>query len=499
MLPDRHPVDPSPRLDSLVRGAPASRPVKKLLAWVFGILLFLLAVVIGALLWFHIPSNAAGISAKSVCSAYFVAGRDQDGRDLFAEDVLPASGVLQVVSTDIDVENRSVTSRFLGMFPRTASLVTDRGCVLDLPADPTATPYKTSSQAGAWPSGDTPSVLTPGVDQEALDRAIDAAFVGAGDVDGANARGVAVVQGDRLVALREADGFTDGTALHGWSMTKTVAAMLTYAIMQEKGLTVDTKVVDAFPAGKEPGWVAAWRSDNRKDITLGHLLRMLDGLKNSESYDPWGAVPQMLYGQQDMATWAAEHPSEVPPGQRFQYLSATSNILAAVMRAQFDSDAEYWAYPKTRLFDPMGLESATLETDTDGTWVGSSYLWASAADWTRLGRLMLDDGQWQGQQLLPSGWFELATEPALPQGEGRQYGASAWLMGDPEVGDCKDNPDVPADTVAMEGHWGQIVAMVPSKDAVVTRLGWTTSSDAFDECAFLGSVLAALPDKAAAR
>ena len=51
----------------------------------------------------------------------------------------------------------------------------------------------------------------------------------------------------------------------------------------------------------------------------------------------------------------------------------------------------------------------------------------------------------------------------------------------------------------MKGHWGQIVAMVPSKKAVVTRLGWTTSSDAYDECPFLGSVLATLPGSVAAR
>jgi CubicO group peptidase (beta-lactamase class C family) len=473
----------------------------KVLAWVLGVVAVLLGVVIGALLYFRIPSNASGIAAKSVCSAAFVAGRPAD-RDLMAEDVLPASGVLAVVSTDVDTAQHSVTATFLKLFPRTASLVAGRGCVLDLPPDPKAQPYQPQAPTGAWPAGDTqlPAAQRPAsVDSDALEAAVDAALVGAGDPAGANARGVAVVQGGRLLVLREAPGFEDATALHGWSMTKTLTGMLAYAIMADKGLTVDTKVVDAFPQGHAPAWVDDWRADQRRDITLGHLLRMLDGLENTESYDPWGAVPQMLYGEPDMAGWAAGHPSEAPPGSRFRYLSATTNILSEVLRAQFATDAEYWAYPKRAIFDRMGLSSATLETDTAGTWVGSSYLWASIGDWARLGQMMLDDGRWRGQQILPRGWWDLAAEPALPQGEGRGYGATAWRLGDPESGDCRANPDVPADTLAMEGHWGQIVAMVPSKDAVVARLGWTTNSEAYDECAFLGSVLAALPESGAAR
>jgi CubicO group peptidase (beta-lactamase class C family) len=52
---------------------------------------------------------------------------------------------------------------------------------------------------------------------------------------------------------------------------------------------------------------------------------------------------------------------------------------------------------------------------------------------------------------------------------------------------------VPADTIAMGGHWGQIVAMVPSRDTVVVRLGWTFKRAQFDECRLISDVLAALP------
>ena len=145
--------------------------------------------------------------------------------------------------------------------------------------------------------------------------------------------------------------------------------MLFYKRAQEVGLDINTPVVDAFRPSREPSWVADWRKDERKDITVADLLFMRDGLRNNEGYGPGGAVLQMLYGEPNMAAWAAEHPAAYPAGTHWEYLSATANILAEVTKGQFDTDEEYWAYAKKALFDPIGMTSATLETDTSGTWV----------------------------------------------------------------------------------------------------------------------------------
>jgi CubicO group peptidase (beta-lactamase class C family) len=270
--------------------------------------------------------------------------------------------------------------------------------------------------------------------------------------------------------------------------------MLVHKIAQEKGLDLNAAVVDAFPPGREPAWVEEWRGDERAAITVADLLFMREGLDNVESYEPWSAVPRMLWSEPDAAAWAADHPAEVPAGTRWQYLSATTNILAAVARAQFATDEEYWAYPGTALFDRIGAASATLETDTAGTWLGSSYLWANASDWARLGLLSLQDGKWEGQQVIPTGWIDLATTRAFAEGEGNGYGAQTWLYGAPTTGTCQSYPGVPADTIAMGGHWGQTVAMVPSKDAVVVRMGWTVADDVYERCQLLSDVLSTLPD-----
>lgn len=461
---------------------------------VIGVLLAIVAVV---LMWFNIPGNAAGMAAKSVCSATFVAGRPADAQALMQEDVVPAfPAVLSLIATDIDEENRAVTSRLFAIFDRTAAYLDERGCVLDAEPNPETTPYQpVAAKTGAWPNGDQADAADAwpdGVDGAGLQQVVEQAFVGEGDPEAANARGVAVVQDGKLLITRTGTGLEEGTALHGWSMTKTVTGMLAFKVFEDRGISWDTPVVDAFTGEREPDWAADWRTDERANITIADLFYMRDGLANDEGYEPWDPVVQMLYGEDNMGAWAAGHPAEFPAGERWEYLSATTNILADVVKHQFDTDDEYWQYPTTALFEPLGIDSATLETDDSGTWVGSSYLWADVLDWARLGELMLNDGDWDGAEVLPAGWLDRATTQALDEGEGAGYGAQSWLPANPVGGECKDTPGIPEDTVSMEGHWGQLVVMIPSQDAVITRLGWTFDSDQFDGCQFIADVSATL-------
>jgi CubicO group peptidase (beta-lactamase class C family) len=204
-------------------------------------------------------------------------------------------------------------------------------------------------------------------------------------------------------------------------------------------------------------------------------------------------VPRLLWSGPDVAGHAAAAGAEAPAATRWRYSSATANLLARVLRGRFATDAEYWAYAKQALFDPIGAGTAVLETDADGTWIGSSYLWASTADWARLGLLMLQDGRWGERQVLPPGWLARAATPALAHGEGRGYGAQTWLIGHPSEGDCRGQ-GLPSDTLAMRGHWGQLVAIVPSRQVVAVRLGWTLDAGAFRPCEFVAGVLKAVPE-----
>jgi CubicO group peptidase (beta-lactamase class C family) len=475
----------------------ASGSIKRVLLMALGLLVALVALAIVALLYLGIPQNAAGMAAKGVCSAAFVAGRPW--QKLLADDVLPASPVLGLISIAVDEKTSSVTAKFAGLFARQAVLLAQRGCVLDVaPSSASAALAKRPSAQveKPWPQGEAAlpaAQWPPGVDASALQKIVDQAFVGAGDPLAANARGVAVVHRGRLLVLRTAPGFAAGTPLHGWSMSKTVNGMLMHKLSVDTQLSLDSAVVDAFSPAREPAWVASWRKDERRNIKVSDLLYMRDGLASTEDYDPWGSVPRMLWGQPDVAAFAAQSPAQAAPGARWRYLSATANLMAGVARGRFISDADYWAYPTKALFEPIGATSALLETDSNGNWVGSSYLWASTGDWARLGQLMLNDGRWGDTQVLPPGWLKLAGTPSTAQGEGQGYGAHTWLIGNPVAGECKGYVGVPADTVAMMGHWGQVVATVPSREAVIVRLGWTFKHSQFDACAFVAEVLKALP------
>lgn len=468
--------------------------VRHLLRLVLILAVALPVLLVGVLLVLDIPRNAAGMAAKGVCSAAFVAGRPVDG--LLAAEVLPASPVLALIDVTVDARDQRVSARFAGMFERQAQWLPMRGCVLDFdsaPARPEQRPPPDLSRP--WPQGEAalaPDVWGEGVDRAALQRVVQQAFVGAGDPQAANTRAIAVIHAGRPLVLQTAPGFGPGTALHGWSMTKTVLGMLSYKLAHETQLDFATPVVDAVAGDRAPPWVARWRQDARRSITVGDLMYMRDGLASQEQYVPWGSVPRMLWGHRDTAAFAAAVEPEAAPGQRWRYLSQSANLLATVDRARFAGDAPYWAYPRRALFDPIGAHTATLETDAAGNWVGSSYLWASVGDWARLGQLMLQDGRWGEQQVLPPGWWAFAATPATATGDGTGYGAQTWRIADPQAGRCRAS-GLPPDTLAMSGHWGQVVAMVPSRNAVIVRLGWTFRGGQFDSCAFLAQVLNTLP------
>ena len=80
----------------------------------------LVMVAFGYLISVGIPQNAAGMAAKSVCSAAFVAGRPADAGTLMDQDVLPADPALSLISASIDEDGKSVTARFLGVVSRRA-------------------------------------------------------------------------------------------------------------------------------------------------------------------------------------------------------------------------------------------------------------------------------------------------------------------------------------------------------------------------------------------
>jgi CubicO group peptidase (beta-lactamase class C family) len=271
-----------------------------------------------------------------------------------------------------------------------------------------------------------------------------------------NTRAVVVLQGGEVVTERYAPGITAETPLLGWSMTKSVANAMVGRLVQRGQIDLDD-------AGLRPEW-----SDDRADITVRHLLQMTSGLAFDETYDVGHDATDMLFRPGSTAGFAAAKPLEHRPGTHWYYSSGTSNVLCDV--AADAAGGQPLDIAASLVFRPLGMSSALIEPDASGGLMCSTFMYATARDWARFGQWFLQDGVWNGQQLLPEGWVEWSTTPVDLDTEA-PYGAHWWLNRGAD-GTLRF-PGMPADAYWASGNEGQQVVIVPSADLVVVRLGLT--------------------------
>jgi CubicO group peptidase (beta-lactamase class C family) len=440
------------------------------------ITLVLLFLILLCALWLKPPDIlrvGANYSAKIVCSNVFLAGRNPD--EVLRVDVqAPGIALLRLMHVSVDRERRVVRAGLLGFIgdglavarPGTGcAAVPDGNLQFALRAGPLAPPATaTAAPANAapepepdepWPMGN--SVATNPV----LDRIL------ANDtLAGPGARAIVVVYRRRIVAERYAAGFSSASPLLGWSMTKSVLAGLVGALVKDGRLALEQ------PAGWPPS-----ASGGRERIRIADLLSMSSGLRWNEGYGTVSDVTRMLYLESDMAHFAREQPLAHPAGEFWSYSSGTANILSRI--AQDAAGPLGAGVAAEKLFKPLGMTSATIETDEYGTLVGSSYMYATAHDWARYGEFLLQEGVWRGQEILPRGFVAMMASPVASSGG--QYGHGlVWLWGSDAV-DPGKNPDaafgIPPDTFWMAGHDGQSIAIIPSREMVIVRLGLTPARD----------------------
>ena len=419
-------------------------------------------------------------SAKQLCSGVLMAGMDPDR--MLSEDLAASKGLIH---TKIDQAGGRVEASALFGLVRAEAVQNDgHGCSQringrPIPQPPSqAAPVSKDPKATGepWPLVATASPEPPAIDSKALSKALNRAFREDDPLTPKRTRAVVVVQNGWVIAERYASGIPPEMPLIGWSMSKSI----THALI---GLAIREGHLDL----KRPPTVPEWSDphDPRQDITLDQLLRMNSGLAFKESTGALNSdLVRMLTQEADMAQFAASKPLAKTPGRKWRYSSGTTNILSRILRHAIDDDQRYWSFPSQQLFRPLGMTTAVLETDNSGTLVGSSLVWASARDWARFGQLYLDDGNWNGQQLLPQNWVRHAR--TATRGSKKGYGAHWWLSR------RKSRHDLPNDSFSAEGYQGQLLLIAPSQRAVVVRLGQTPKKPGFDANDFGADVLSAL-------
>jgi CubicO group peptidase (beta-lactamase class C family) len=202
----------------------------------------------------------------------------------------------------------------------------------------------------------------------------------------------------------------------------------------------------------------------------------------------------MLFKERDMSAFAINKSLKTKPGTVFYYSNGTANILSYIIRKTV-GDKDYYRFPYEQLFYKIGMYNTELEVDASGTFVGSSYCYATARDWARFGLLYLNDGVWNGERMLPKGWvkFTATASGAKNDSKAGKYGALWWVnQGDRNNPANRKYPHVPPDCFSCQGYEGQSVWVIPSKKLVVVRLS-LEHGDVLNHDLFLSQVIKALP------
>jgi CubicO group peptidase (beta-lactamase class C family) len=432
--------------------------MKKRILWILTAVLLL--ILTGAFIYIGMLAPIiTGYAAKNLSSGIFLGHRTQ--QSLEKEDL--NFSFIKFNKNKVNPGKKEVVSRFL--FWKSKAVYNEGlGCTLvrdfseeevfkmdypqvELPAsNPDTIP---------WPAGDLLTDTIPhGINMVKLQAALNQAFADTGSYKGTFA--VTVVYKDQIVAEKFAGDLNRNNRFLSWSMAKSFTNALIGILVKEGKLDINNPV-------PRPEWAG----DERKNITLNNLMHMNSGLEWNEDYGNLSDVTVMLHKEGDMGDFAAAKKQIFRPDSVWLYSSGTTNIVTDYLRSLFAGDAEYFAFPRNAFFNKTGLRSVVFEPDASGTFVGSSYLYASMRDYARFGLLYLHKGNWLGEQILPDNWVAYTTTPA--HGSGGQYGAFFWLNRSGKY------PGVPEDMFSCEGHDGQFIFIVPSKQLVVVRTGHSPS------------------------
>jgi CubicO group peptidase (beta-lactamase class C family) len=325
---------------------------------------------------------------------------------------------------------------------------------------PALIPLPTQRPDVPWPVDDWPVAEPPQQIASELTRLLDITFAEPHPETTVQANALVVVHRGRVVAERYASGVTANDTLSSWSMAKSMLHALIGLLVRDAKLRIE----DRAP-------IAAWQQpgDPRAEITIDSLLHMTSGLHFVEDYvdDKVSDTIKMLFrpGAPDMGAFAADFPLDHPPDTFFNYSSGTTNILSSITRDVLGGQDAYGRYLRDELFAPIGMSSAAPKFDASGSWIASSFCYATARDFARFGLFYMRDGCWNGQRVLPGGWVDYGRTrgPVHPGRENYFYGYGAqWWLNNDRLG-----------TFFASGYSGQRIVIVPQLDLVIVRLGNT--------------------------
>jgi CubicO group peptidase (beta-lactamase class C family) len=416
----------------------------------------------------------SGFSAKSMASGHFIDNRSQEMIEKGDNDI----DMITLAKNKIDENGKFAAASVYGLKERKAIYREGLGATLINDDFDVSKPYEVPKRTKLvnnlpFPYGNNEpkDSIFANINYAKLEKAVANAFDKKGELN-KRTRSVIVIYKDKIIAEKYDTGFNKNSKILGWSMTKSITATL-FGVLQKQG-KIDIN---------KPAPIPEWAKDERSKITIANLLNMNSGLEWEEDYTKISDVTQMLFLDADMSKSQINKPLAGKTNATWNYSSGTTNLLSGILRKQFKTHQEYLDFWYSDLIDKIGMNSMLVETDMAGNYVGSSYSWATTRDWSKFGLLYLHKGNWNGEQIFDESWVRFVATPTNTSNG--KYGAHFWLNAGGKF------PDVPRDMFYCSGYQGQMVAIFPSHDLVIVRMGLKEDPE-FDFNGLLSGVVGSL-------
>ena len=265
--------------------------------------------------------------------------------------------------------------------------------------------------------------------------------------DKMDVRSLVVVKDGKIVFERYSGGLARDNNYELYSVTKTITSLLAGILEGEGKLSPATKVAPLIASARPD---LATELANKQNIELRHLMSMSSGL----SYQTLEGTDPLYYDAPDRLRVAVTSRATTAPGTRFDYIDVNPVLAGTAVAVAAHEREDQFA--RDRLFEPLGMSHYRWTgADKTGAVSGGWGLRLRAVDMAKIGMLLLDNGRWQGKQVVPQAWIRQMTTPSPAAAD---YGYYCWIQhvvekGQPEFG-------------AM-GFKGQFITVLPAQHAVV--------------------------------
>ncbi len=261
-----------------------------------------------------------------------------------------------------------------------------------------------------------------------------------------------IIKNDTLIYEKYFEDHSDSSISLSFSMVKSFLSILIGCAIDDGRIkSVDQPVTDYVPELKKNGY---------EKVKIKHLLQMTSGMDYNESDNPFGLHAHMYYCS-NLEEKLIELQLNEEPGKRFIYKSGENQLLGLIL-SRVLKPKTITTYMQEKLWEPLGMEYNglfSIDREDEGLEKTFCCISAAAIDYAKLGRLYLNKGNWNGQQIVSRSWVVESTKIDTSEGSSINYKYQWWLSSR-EKG-----------AFMASGHLGQYVYVSPQNQLIIVRLG----------------------------